>query len=92
MGFGYFMYSHSVVSVIDPWGSGCDTPFHGFTIRRQWLTAATCSTEKTSCSTTEGQWLMVASQELVSNERIEELRGFIELRRLKQRLLVLVGS
>ena len=24
MGFGYFMYSHSLVPVIDPWGSGCD--------------------------------------------------------------------
>ena len=24
MGFGYFMYSHSLVSVIDPWGSGRD--------------------------------------------------------------------
>ena len=25
MGFGYFMYSHSLVPVIDPWGSGHDT-------------------------------------------------------------------
>ena len=24
MGFGYFMYSHSLVPVIDPWGSGRD--------------------------------------------------------------------
>ena len=24
MSFGYFMYSHSLVPVIDPWGSGCD--------------------------------------------------------------------
>ena len=24
MDFGYFMYSHFLVSVIDPWGSGCD--------------------------------------------------------------------
>ena len=24
MDFGYFMYSHFLVPVIDPWGSGCD--------------------------------------------------------------------
>ena len=24
MGFGYFMYSHCLVPVIDPWGSGRD--------------------------------------------------------------------
>ena len=25
MGFGYLMYPHSLVPVIDPWGSGRDT-------------------------------------------------------------------